>query len=466
MSGSGRGRGGGYRPGDGGGGRSTGGQSSGGQEAGNGSGQKRSRKNRKGGQGGGGGGGGRGGRSGGAHAEDSYVPGSATVPGGGRGRGRGGRGRGSAGRPSGTGPSGGPRGTSSGSDASRGRPAKHARTDAEDTAPALVPFGVTSASAGAGGPSHAAAGGGSSAGVRKPAGPPSASASASASASHALSDTPFRSLGLSAPTQRALDDIFGYPNCTPVQAKAIPPAARGTDVMARARTGTGKTLGFLIPALERLAGPARAPGGGVRGVSVLVVSPARELALQTHKDAVKLLQYRHGMRAECVIGGTNMKSEARRMRDQGVDVLVATPGRLLDHAENTPGMRAALGRVQVLVLDECDQLLDRGFLIEVRKILALLPRTADRQTLLFSATISSTIQEVAKVALKPDHVFVNTVKETGAPTHEAVSQEAIAAEPHALMHTLWRVLAHHAAKEDKFKVILFTPTGEFDMTCP
>lgn len=254
-----------------------------------------------------------------------------------------------------------------------------------------------------------------------------------------------------------MDEIFEYPNCTPVQAQAIPPAMRGTDVMARARTGTGKTLGFLIPGIERLAGPAR--GAPVRGVSVLVVSPARELAMQTHKDAVKLLQFRHGMRAECVIGGTNMKSEARRMRDQGVDVLVATPGRLLDHAENTPGMREALGRVQVLVLDECDQLLDRGFLKEIRRILALMPRTQDRQTLLFSATISKTIQDVAKVALKPDHVFVNTVKESGAPTHAAVSQEVIAAQPHALAHTLWRVLAHHAAKEPHFKVILFTATA-------
>lgn len=265
-------------------------------------------------------------------------------------------------------------------------------------------------------------------------------------------------MGLSAPTIRALHEGFGYRVATGIQESAIPPALTGQDLLAQARTGTGKTIAFLIPAIERLVASGRC-GPRRQGIGVLVLSPTRELADQTLGEARQLLKHHSPeMTAGIVMGGTNMRSEASRLA-RGVDVLVATPGRYLDHVKSTPRFAAAVGSVQVLIMDECDRLLDMGFMPDVRRIMATVPPPGARQTLLFSATVPDTVKQVSREALTPSHAFVSTVPKNAVATHEIVLQEAAAAPYTLLLPTLFRALRHHVSIEPEYKVIVFFPTG-------
>ena len=181
----------------------------------------------------------------------------------------------------------------------------------------------------------------------------------------------------------------GYTEPTPVQSAAIPLILAGRDVLAAAQTGTGKTAAFVLPALERLRGhanggfsPARHP------VRILILTPTRELAVQV-SEAVKTYSRGIAFRSTVVYGGTRIDPEIKILW-KGVEILVATPGRLLDHI----GQRTVnLSQVEILVLDEADRMLDMGFIPDVRKIIALIP--AQRQTLLFSATFSDDIRRLA-----------------------------------------------------------------------
>jgi ATP-dependent RNA helicase RhlE len=193
----------------------------------------------------------------------------------------------------------------------------------------------------------------------------------------------------------------GYREPTPVQAAAIPFVLAGRDVLAAAQTGTGKTAAFVLPILERLRhhgnggfSPARHP------VRVLILTPTRELAMQI-AEAVKTYGRGVPLRSTVVYGGTRMDPEIKTLWG-GVEILVATPGRLLDHV----GQRTVnLGQVEVLVLDEGDRMLDMGFIPDVRQIVALLP--ASRQTLLFSATFSDDVRRLAREFLRdPETVDV------------------------------------------------------------
>ena len=164
-------------------------------------------------------------------------------------------------------------------------------------------------------------------------------------------------------TSRALREAFKFELMSKVQAATLPLVLDGRDLFAKAKTGSGKTLGFLVPAVEALA---RASGGQpCRGIGVLVVSPTRELATQILKEAETLLTFHRGlMSAVAVIGGRPINGEANRMKRVGggisLDILVGTPGRLVDHIQNTPGFAAALKNTRMLVLDEADRLLDMG----------------------------------------------------------------------------------------------------------
>jgi ATP-dependent RNA helicase RhlE len=199
----------------------------------------------------------------------------------------------------------------------------------------------------------------------------------------------FDNLGLSADLLATVARE-GYTEPTPVQSAAIPPILAGRDVLAAAQTGTGKTAAFVLPILERLRGhantgfsPARHP------VRVLILTPTRELAVQV-SEAVKTYGRSVPLRAAVVYGGTRIDPEIKLLW-KGVEILVATPGRLLDHI----GQRTVnLSQVEILVLDEADRMLDMGFVPDVRKICALLP--AQRQTLLFSATFSDDVRQMAK----------------------------------------------------------------------
>ncbi|MCU0935600.1 MAG: DEAD/DEAH box helicase [Gammaproteobacteria bacterium] len=189
----------------------------------------------------------------------------------------------------------------------------------------------------------------------------------------------------------------GYTVPTPVQARAIPPILSGRDLMAAAQTGTGKTAGFTLPMLQRLM---ERPARGPRAVRALVLVPTRELAAQV-AESVATYGTHLPLRAAVIFGGVGMQPQVATLR-RGVDIVVATPGRLLDHAG---GGTVDLSRVETLVLDEADRMLDMGFIRDIRRILDLLP--ARRQNLLFSATFADEIRALADGLLeRPERIDV------------------------------------------------------------
>jgi ATP-dependent RNA helicase RhlE len=196
---------------------------------------------------------------------------------------------------------------------------------------------------------------------------------------------PFASLGLAPELIRAVADE-GYTQPTPIQQEAIPLALGGRDLIGSAQTGTGKTAAFLLPILQRLAPGAR------HTLRALILVPTRELAEQVLERARAYGRHLH-LSAAAIYGGVAMEAQTRALR-RGVDVVVATPGRLLDHMERG---HVDFSRLEVLVLDEADRMLDMGFAPDVRRILAALPAT--RQTMLFSATISPDVDALARRAL-------------------------------------------------------------------
>ena len=196
----------------------------------------------------------------------------------------------------------------------------------------------------------------------------------------------FDSLGLRADILRAVREL-GYDSPTPIQAQAIPAVLSGGDLLAGAQTGTGKTAGFTLPMLERLMSMPK-PQGKRRPIRVLVLTPTRELAAQVEESVQQYGKYLP-LRSMVMFGGVGMQPQIDKLR-RGVDILVATPGRLLDHHQQG---NLDLGSIEMLVLDEADRMLDMGFIHDIRKVLALLP--AKRQNLLFSATFSDEIKALA-----------------------------------------------------------------------
>ena len=202
----------------------------------------------------------------------------------------------------------------------------------------------------------------------------------------------------------------GYTEPTPVQREAIPHVLGGRDVLAGAQTGTGKTAAFVLPILQRLNAQRRANANqGQRRdpIRVLVLTPTRELALQV-EESVRTYGRQRPVQSAVIYGGVGFDQQVRRLR-QGPEIVVATPGRLLDHV----GQRTIdLSRVEVLVLDEADRMLDMGFINDIRKVLALLP--TERQNLLFSATFSAEIRRLAADFLK-DPAYVQVTPKNTAP---------------------------------------------------
>jgi len=197
----------------------------------------------------------------------------------------------------------------------------------------------------------------------------------------------FDSLGLSADLLRAVNEQ-GYTEPTPIQSKAIPTILQGKDVLGGAQTGTGKTAGFTLPLLQRLN--QNQVKNGKRPVRALVLTPTRELAAQVGAS-VDTYGRHLPLKSTVIFGGVKINPQIQKLRE-GVDILVATPGRLLDHA----GQKTLdLSQVEILVLDEADRMLDMGFIHDIRKVLALMPKNSARQTLLFSATFSHEIKQLA-----------------------------------------------------------------------
>ncbi len=230
-------------------------------------------------------------------------------------------------------------------------------------------------------------------------------------APHDATPVPFASFGLDARLARAIAD-YGYELTTPIQSAVYPTVLAGADLVGCAQTGTGKTIGFLLPVLQRMVGTAgqfRAQHG--RATRLLVLAPTRELAAQIEEDARALTKHTT-MASTVVFGGVGAGPQARALRAQ-VDVVIATPGRLLDH------MRAGAARfdkVDTLVLDEADRMLDMGFWPDVMRIVSALP--TDRQTLLFSATTSAdVVKAAAKIMRAPKMIQVGRTGLASTITH-------------------------------------------------
>ena len=242
----------------------------------------------------------------------------------------------------------------------------------------------------------------------------------------------FAQLGLSEPLVRAVASR-GYADPSPIQAQCIPVVLAGRDVLAAAQTGTGKTAGFTLPMLERLRHGAPARAGVVRA---LVLTPTRELAAQV-AESVRCYGRFLELRFDVVFGGVSVNPQMQRLR-RGADVLVATPGRLMDlHQQNA----LRLDRVEMLVLDEADRMLDMGFLRDIRRILSLLPER--RQTLLFSATFSPPIRQLATGLLRQPAQLRASPENQAAPSVEAVLHPCdMARKPALLSHLIltnaWR----------------------------
>jgi ATP-dependent RNA helicase RhlE len=253
--------------------------------------------------------------------------------------------------------------------------------------------------------------------------------------------TTFENLGLAPALLRALA-AEGYTAPTPIQEQAIPHVLAGRDVQGIAQTGTGKTAAFALPILQRLAAERRQPPRG--GCRVLVLSPTRELASQIC-DSFRAYGAQIGVRATVMFGGVPKGKQVRAM-ERGVDVLVATPGRLIDHMQDRT---VRLDHVEVLVLDEADHMLDLGFILPIKRIVATLP--GRRQTLFFSATMPGEIGKLAAGMLKdPAHVAVTPV----ATTAERVEQAVIFADQAQKRHVLLSLLKGDA----QGRTLVFTRT--------
>ncbi len=201
----------------------------------------------------------------------------------------------------------------------------------------------------------------------------------------------FESLGLSSELLRAISEK-NYSTPTPIQAQAIPLILEGRDLMGGAQTGTGKTASFTLPLLHRLMSSG-APKQGSRPVRALILTPTRELAAQV-AESVHLYGKYLPLKSTVIFGGVKINQQIQKLR-QGVDILIATPGRLLDHVEQRT---VDLSKIDILVLDEADRMLDMGFIRDIRKVLAIIPK--QKQTLLFSATFSDEIKRLSKDLLR------------------------------------------------------------------
>ncbi len=241
----------------------------------------------------------------------------------------------------------------------------------------------------------------------------------------------FSSLGLSAPILEAVAEK-GYDTPTPIQLEAIPAVTAGKDVMAAAQTGTGKTAGFTLPLLERLS-----KGGAVKAnqARALVLTPTRELAAQV-EASVETYGKNLPLRSTVVFGGVKINPQMMKLR-RGVDILVATPGRLLDlYNQNA----VKFDQLEVLVLDEADRMLDMGFIHDIRKILAILPKK--RQTLMFSATFSDEIRNLAKtlvhdpveISVSPRNTAVESVEQWVYPVDKSRKSKLLA---HLILEHQW-----------------------------
>jgi ATP-dependent RNA helicase RhlE len=260
----------------------------------------------------------------------------------------------------------------------------------------------------------------------------------------------FSTMGLSDNILKAIQ-VQGYDTPSPIQAKAIPVVLEGKDILAAAQTGTGKTAAFTLPLLELLSKGTRAREKQAR---VLILTPTRELAAQI-EESVEIYGQHLSLRSAVVFGGVNINPQKNKLK-HGVDVLVATPGRLLDLYEQRC---VQFKELEILVLDEADRMLDMGFIHDIRKILNLLPK--QRQTLMFSATFSDSIRALAKnivknpieISVSPKNTTAETVKQLIYPVDKSKKSSLLA---HLIKDRNWtQVLVFMRTKHSANKLTTF-----------
>jgi len=253
----------------------------------------------------------------------------------------------------------------------------------------------------------------------------------------------FKELALSAPILRAVVEE-GYTNPTPIQIQSIPAVLKGGDLLAAAQTGTGKTAGFTLPILQRLMESKPTTTSARRQIRALILTPTRELAAQVQQSVLTYGKYT-GLKSAVIFGGVGANPQINTIKN-GLDILVATPGRLIDLMGQG---HISLKEIEILVLDEADRMLDMGFLPDIKRILTALPKT--RQNLLFSATFSAEIKALANTLLKSP-ALIEVARSNS--THEAITQKIHPVDKNKKQ----ALLAHLIKANDWQQVLVFTRT--------
>ena len=254
--------------------------------------------------------------------------------------------------------------------------------------------------------------------------------------------TTFYSLPLSEETQNGLAEA-GYKHPTEIQQESLESALNGDDVLAASKTGSGKTLAFVIPMLELLA---KEKWTKIDGLGALIITPTRELAYQIYEVIRKVGKY-HDFSIALVLGGKDLKFEWDRLH--GINILIATPGRLLHHMDNNANFSA--DNLKLLILDEADRILDMGFQKELNSIIEHLPK--QRQTLLFSATQTKSVKQLARLNLR-DPIYISIDEESKSTTPDSLVQSYIVCDLHDKINVLWSFLRSHL----HYKIIVFFST--------
>eukprot|EP00816_Leptocylindrus_hargravesii_P008146 CAMPEP_0196805372 /NCGR_PEP_ID=MMETSP1362-20130617/5136_1 /TAXON_ID=163516 /ORGANISM="Leptocylindrus danicus, Strain CCMP1856" /LENGTH=649 /DNA_ID=CAMNT_0042178255 /DNA_START=448 /DNA_END=2397 /DNA_ORIENTATION=+ len=286
---------------------------------------------------------------------------------------------------------------------------------------------------------------------------------------HQFSNVPFASLkNICAESKRSLKEVMKYELMTKVQNETLPVILSGNDVLAKAKTGSGKTTAFLLPIIENIAKARKQQSNNKGnsnniGISALIISPTRELTTQiaTEVKALATFHNKPPIRTVTLMGGTSFPKDTKNLAHDQVDIIVATPGRLQDHLiKNTSNIAGRLARgLRTLCLDEADRLLDMGFRAELKKIIGYLPKK--RQTLLFSATLPDDLEEITCVAMRPGHTFVDTVGTEERNVNVQVIQEYTVLPLAYHIQALERAICQHMDESNKssYKIIVFFNTA-------
>ncbi|RZC74361.1 hypothetical protein C5167_049832 [Papaver somniferum] len=272
-----------------------------------------------------------------------------------------------------------------------------------------------------------------------------------------LSDKRFEELGISPLTIKALT-LAGYSKMTKVQEAILSVSLDGKDALVKAKTGSGKTAAFLLPAIETvLKSSASGRNKRIPPLVVLILCPTRELASQTTAEANVLLKYHDGIGVQTLTGGRRFEDDQKLLESDPCQIIVATPGRLLDHIENKSGFSVRLMGLKMLIIDEADRLLDLGFRKDIEKLVDCIPR--QRQTLFFSAAIPKEVRRVSQLVLDREHVFVDTVGQGALEVHDKIKQSCLVA-PHELhFQIVYQLLKDHVSQVADYKVVVFCTTA-------